>query len=166
MMRRVLAIALATVTLAPPAFAAYGLPHWSFLEFVENTQIGAVRVKVELDTKASPRQVTTFEIRVDGKKLSIPREVMLFIKDPRLDEVSLQRVASVTCIGDECPWPDSYPAELHIPYGREFYREAGDERCTTSEMSIEFFAEEITSASYYECTEDGDGPWITLSEKQ
>jgi hypothetical protein len=148
-------------TCASAALAAYGRPHWSYLEFVEETQVGRVSVRLVVDPQKSPARFSRLEIRVGGRQLKIPREVVVFATDPHLDEVSLWRLGSVVCMdGEDCKM--DYPVELHIPYGERHPRDTLDDACETSELFIYFQSQYVESASYYVCEEIDKGTWQDL----
>ena len=159
MTRRVTFAALA-ITTASGAIAAYGWPHWNHLDFAEETQIGSVRVQLSVDTKSDPTRLSRLDIRVNGKRLRIPQEVIVFPSDPHLDIVRLM-IGPVTCV-DEATCSIAYPVELHVPYGPRHSREQGNEDCETSELHINFFADAVQSASYYVCEEADAGQWHDL----
>ena len=152
---------LLVATGASAALAAYGRPHWSFLEFVEETQVGQVKVRLAVDTRKTPAKLTRLDVWVNGRALKIPRNVVHFPSDPHLDEVSLWRLGSVLCIdGEDCKV--DYPVELHIPYGERHVRDDGDEDCETSQLNIDFQSQYVESVSYYLCEENDSGTWQEL----
>jgi hypothetical protein len=160
-----IAFAVIATIAASAAWAAYGKPHWNYVEFVEDTQVGKVRVTLAVDTSATPRRLSKLEIRVNDRRLNIPKQVIEHVLDPQLDEVSVWRLGSVTCTGGADCFI-AYPAELHVPYGPEHFREPDDEQCKRSELHIDFYADAVQSASYYVCNEVDDGQWQDLYQRE
>jgi hypothetical protein len=148
--------------LSTPAFchaSATGHPHWSKVDFTEETNQGTVRVQMEASVVDGRRVLSKLNIWVNGHSLPIPSHVDLRVNDPQLHNVEAVYTASITCIDDDCPSALDYPVWLMINFGERFRRDADEQGvpgCEDSTIFIDVFTRRIGTIKEVNCGETSE----------
>ena len=156
-MLRAILITTFCLSAATLCFAsAAGRPHWSKLDFTEQTHQGTLRVQMEASVIDGRRVLSKLNIWVNGHSLRIPSQVDLEVDDSQLHNVEAVYTASIACIDDDCPSASDYPVWLMINFGERFHRdpnEKGAPTCEDSTIFVDVFSRRIGTIKEVICGE-------------
>jgi hypothetical protein len=160
MFRPVLIAILSLSTTAICRANASGYPHWSKVDFTEQTHLGILRVQLEATVVDGRRILSKLNIWMNGHPLHVPLPPRLEIEDPQLHNVQAVYTASTTCIDDDCPRVSDYPVWLMISFGKQFHRHDHDPQgtpdCEDSTLSLDVFEREIGEIREMICGETSE----------
>jgi hypothetical protein len=167
MIRAVLTIALLLSAASVSHASAAGWPHWSKVDFTEQTHQGILRVQLEAAVVDGRRILSKLNIWMNGRPLRVPLPARIEIEDPQLHNVEAIYTASITCLDDECPRASDYPVWLKINFGKKIHRDEDDPKgtpdCEDSTLVLDVFEREVGTIQETICGETSEDT-VTLYE--
>ncbi len=155
-MARRIAFCLAAAFVATVATAyQYKPSNWTYIEFSEETDIGRVHVTAAVDTRVDPEKLSKLEIRVNRRRMKVPRELLGVAIDPHLDKMWIPQLDGGLCFsgatGDAVECPPDTTAALSVPFGRWYAETESQDSCARSQLVVSFSATEIQSVVSFPC---------------
>jgi hypothetical protein len=134
----------------------YGLATWTKVSLTAQTHLGALQVDIATKGGRTDLRLGGIELRIEGKRVAIPRRAPVEIPAPRLHELRVIHTAPIACIGETCPDVHGLPVSIVLPFG-DHVEGAGVEDgrrgdvCHFSELELEFTRDAVERVSIRTC---------------